>query len=157
MLEAPEFIDQQPGKVLRLGCSLTVNLVVHKSWCYKPNWLVRYSAVHYQIALCCLQQLCHHHHSSSCWPQEAKAQAISAKVVQCVVPLLSSANTSCRQLSCQVLASLAQLFQGRVALLQTDGIVAVVTALDSTANEAAACLQVCMYHMTLYQCCRHLP
>ena len=75
-------------------------------------------------------------------PQEDKAKAISAKAVQRVVPLLSSANSTLQQLSCQVLASLAQLFQGRLAIMQSNGIAAVTSVLDSSPDESAACLQV---------------
>lgn len=133
MLEALNFTDQQPGKLLRLSRSLTVGFV---SWYHKAGTVLQ-----------CIQQLCYHH-NSIVHAQEAKAQAISAKVVQCVVPLLSSDNLACRQLSCQVLASLAQLFQGRMAVLQSDGIAAVVSALHSTADEGATCLQVCKNGVT---------
>lgn len=74
--------------------------------------------------------------------QEDKAKATSAKAVQRVVPLLSSTDSTLQQLSCQVLASLAQLFQGRLAIMQSDGVAAVTSVLDSSPDDSAACLQV---------------
>ncbi len=82
------------------------------------------------------------YHDFCCLLQEDKAQAVSAKVVQCVVPFLTAASNQMRQLSCQVLASLSQLFQGRLAILQTSGLAAVIAALDDTSEDGAICLQV---------------
>ncbi|DBA83983.1 TPA: 50S ribosomal protein L3 [Trebouxia sp. C0004] len=73
--------------------------------------------------------------------QERKAQAISAKLVQCVAPFLGFENCDICNLSCQVLASLAQLFQGRLAILQASGLEAVIAALGKAPESGIICLQ----------------
>lgn len=69
-------------------------------------------------------------------------QAISAKVVQCVAPFLGCENDDICNLSCQVLSSLAQLFQGRLAILQASGLKAVIAALGKAPKSGIICLQV---------------
>ncbi|DBB02480.1 hypothetical protein WJX82_008721 [Trebouxia sp. C0006] len=73
--------------------------------------------------------------------QERKAQAISAKVVQCIAPFLHCQNGDICNLSCQVLASLAQLFHGRLAILQASGLEAVLAALGKAPESGISCLQ----------------
>lgn len=143
VLSLPELDDDCTVRCLKLLASLISSQASYCDSAVACNsalvsiFLVSQSQWYVQLIQMCRP------HSSSCEPQEAKAQAVSAKAVQCVVPLVSSANLASRQLSCQVLASLAQLFQGRMAVLQSDGIAAVVSALDRTADEGACFLQVC--------------
>ena len=62
--------------------------------------------------------------------------------MQCVVPFLGYESGDICNLSCQVLASLAQLFQGRLAILQASGLEAVIAALGKAAESGISCLQV---------------
>lgn len=62
--------------------------------------------------------------------------------MQQTVHLLSSSNSSICQLACQVLTSLVHLFQGRLVLLQNNGIAPLITALEHAPCEVAKCLEV---------------
>ena len=86
-------------------------------------------------------------------PQESKAQAISARAVQCVLPFLASADTNTCQLSFQVIASLAQLFQGRLAILQASGLKLIISALETIPEAGARCLQVLTVFNTVTSRC----
>ncbi len=60
-----------------------------------------------------------------------------------MTPFLHCQNGDICNLACQVLASLAQLFQGRLAILQASGLEAILAALGKAPESGISCLQVC--------------
>ena len=62
--------------------------------------------------------------------------------MQCVAPFLGCESGDICNLACKVLASLAQLFQGRLAILRASGLQAVIAALGKAPESGISCLQV---------------
>lgn len=72
--------------------------------------------------------------------------------MQCVAPFLGCESGDICNLSCQVLASLAQLFQGRLAILQASGLEAVIAALGKALGKAPESGIICLQVYALASC-----
>lgn len=73
--------------------------------------------------------------------QEKKGQAITYGSCPVLTALLKNEDKEIRKLACEVLASLATFFMGRLSMIQCGTIESLVPAVANTTEEATACLK----------------
>ena len=70
-------------------------------------------------------------------------QAVSSGLVTQLTKHVRNSDGQICRASCDALSSLAQVLQGRLAMLQANSVVVITAALLTEAQGAAQCLQVC--------------